>query len=110
MIVSSDGFLWHSFVSRKCRGGISFARLAGYLITVISCLCYVAAWEVIYIKFMPDFLDKYAAHMIEGEGCRRHCPGDSGEDGRDEEVQEVYNSSSTPYFFTEPFPVDSSSL
>ena len=34
------------------------------LITLISCVFYVASWEVIYFKFMPDFADKYAAHAI----------------------------------------------
>ncbi|HEX6575584.1 MAG TPA: DUF4199 domain-containing protein, partial [Gemmatimonadaceae bacterium] len=26
---------------------------------------YVATWEVVYYKYMPDFMDKYAAHKIE---------------------------------------------
>lgn len=37
----------------------------GILITLVSNFCYVAAWEVAYFKFMPDFADKYAAHMVE---------------------------------------------
>src|SRR5207245_822860 len=35
------------------------------LITLLSSIFYVATWEVVYFKFMPDFADKYAAHMIE---------------------------------------------
>ena len=31
----------------------------------ISNLFYVATWEVVYFMLMPDFADKYAAHMIE---------------------------------------------
>ncbi|HEX9254628.1 MAG TPA: DUF4199 domain-containing protein, partial [Candidatus Angelobacter sp.] len=27
--------------------------------------CYVATWEIVYYKMMPDFADKYAAHMVE---------------------------------------------
>ena len=32
---------------------------------MISSACYVATWEVVYFKFLPDFADKYAAHMVE---------------------------------------------
>jgi hypothetical protein len=48
-------------------GRLTFGRglAVGLLITLISSACYVATWEVIYYKFMPDFADKYAAHMVE---------------------------------------------
>src|SRR5437899_6816811 len=52
---------------RENAGGtITFGRAfsVGILITLISCVFYVASWEVIYFKFMPDFADKYAAHAI----------------------------------------------
>ena len=32
--------------------------------TVISCLCYVAAWQVIYYRLAPDFFDKYVAFSL----------------------------------------------
>src|SRR5262245_62199143 len=49
------------------KGQITFGRafLVGLGITVISCLFYVATWEVIYFKFMPDFMDKYGAHVLQ---------------------------------------------
>ena len=49
------------------NGRITFARglSVGLLITLISCVCYVLTWEVVYFKFMPDFGDKYAAYMIQ---------------------------------------------
>jgi len=43
--------------------GCGFA--VGILITLISSACYVATWELVYYKLMPDFADKYAAHMAE---------------------------------------------
>ncbi|MEA2238993.1 MAG: hypothetical protein QOC81_3717 [Thermoanaerobaculia bacterium] len=48
-------------------GAITFGRAfsVGILITLISCVFYVASWEIVYFKFMPDFGDKYAAHAIE---------------------------------------------
>lgn len=47
-------------------GNITFGRAfaIGILITVISCLCYVIAWEILYFKFMPDFAEKYTAYMV----------------------------------------------
>src|SRR5437016_6508458 len=48
-------------------GAITFGRAfsVGILITLISCMFYVASWEIIYFKFMPDFGEKYAARTIE---------------------------------------------
>jgi Protein of unknown function (DUF4199) len=48
-------------------GGLTFGRgfAVGILITLISSVCYVATWEVIYYKLMPGFSEKYAAHMVE---------------------------------------------
>lgn len=37
----------------------------GFLIMLIGVAGYVATWEVIYYKFVPDFGDKYAAHAVE---------------------------------------------
>jgi hypothetical protein len=46
---------------------LSFGRAftVGLLITVISCVFYVVAWEIIYFNFMPDFIDEYAAFSLD---------------------------------------------
>ncbi|MCU1268216.1 MAG: hypothetical protein JWM21_4534 [Acidobacteria bacterium] len=48
-------------------GQITFGRAfaVGILITLVSCVCYVVAWEIIYFKFMPDFAEKYAQHIVD---------------------------------------------
>ena len=48
-------------------GHITFGRAfaIGILITLISCICYVIAWEIIYFNFLPDFAEKYTAFMVE---------------------------------------------
>ena len=48
-------------------GTVRFGRAlaVGSLIGVIASVCYVASWEVMYFKFMPDFLTKYGAHELE---------------------------------------------
>src|SRR5207248_9530395 len=43
--------------------GRAFA--VGAFIALLSSVCYVAPWEVMYFKFMPDFLSKYQAHQLE---------------------------------------------
>jgi hypothetical protein len=49
------------------NGQISFARAlgVGLLIMTIASICYVLSWEIIYFKFLPDFVDKYAAQQVE---------------------------------------------
>lgn len=48
-------------------GQITFLKgfAVGICITVISCLCYVLTWEILYYKFLPGFWDKYGAHLAE---------------------------------------------
>jgi hypothetical protein len=48
-------------------GVVSFGRafVIGILITLISSICYVIAWQILYHTLLPDFFDKYAAHAIE---------------------------------------------
>ena len=48
-------------------GNITFGRAfaVGILITAISCICYVIAWEILYFKFLPDFCEKYSAYRVE---------------------------------------------
>lgn len=48
-------------------GKISFGKAfqVGILITLISCACYVIAWQIIYYKIAPDFVDKYGNYMVE---------------------------------------------
>lgn len=48
-------------------GEISFGKAVaiGLAITLISAVCYVLTWEVLYFKFMPDFMEKYSAYAIQ---------------------------------------------
>lgn len=55
-----------SYRDNQQAGKITFGRAfgVGFLITLISCIFYVAAWEVVSKNFMPDFADQYAARAI----------------------------------------------
>ena len=48
-------------------GRITFGRAfaVGICITLITCLFYVATWEVIFHFYMPDFMVKYSAAVIQ---------------------------------------------
>lgn len=66
------GFMLVFFGIRSYReniggGAITFGRafMVGILITLISSVCYVIAWQIFYHTFMPDFFEKYSAHVIE---------------------------------------------
>jgi hypothetical protein len=69
MVIS---FLFVFFGVRAYReqaagGTLTFGRAftVGLLITLISCVCYVVTWEIIYFKIWPGFFDKYSAYAIE---------------------------------------------
>ncbi|MFT3795487.1 DUF4199 domain-containing protein [Flavobacterium sp.] len=52
----------------KFNGGtVSFGKafMIGLWISLIASSFYVVTWLVIYYNFMPDFMDKYAAKVIE---------------------------------------------
>ena len=56
-----------SYRDNMGNGQITFLKAfaVGISITLISCACYVVTWEVIYYNFLPDFWDKYGAHLVE---------------------------------------------
>jgi MFS family permease len=91
-------------------GAISFRRAfaVGILITLISCICYVVAWEILYYNFMPDFADKYAAYMVE----KAKAAGASATaiQAKMDEVKNLKRILDNPFLnaavtFIEPFPV-----
>ena len=49
------------------EGQIAFAKAfgVGISITLISCMCYVITWEILYFNFLPGFMDKYGAYLVE---------------------------------------------
>jgi Protein of unknown function (DUF4199) len=99
-----------SYRENVAGGSITFGRAfaVGILITVISCVCYVVAWEIIYFKIMPDFADKYVSHVIE----KAKASGASPEaiQAQVQEMKKFKEMYDNPFFnaaitFTEPFPI-----
>jgi hypothetical protein len=99
-----------SYREQVAGGRLTFGRgfAVGILITLISNFCYVAAWEVVYFKFMPDFADKYAAHMVE----RAKASGESPEkiekaERQAQQFKEMYKNPAVnvAMTFAEVFPI-----
>jgi hypothetical protein len=92
------------------NGHISFGRafLVGLAITVISCVFYVITWQLIYYNFMPDFMDKYGAHVLQNMQSSGATAAAIHE--KSEELNKLKVMYKNPLFnaamtFIEPFPV-----
>jgi len=88
-------------------GQITFSKAfaVGISITVISCVCYVVTWEILYFNFLPDFMDKYGAHMIE----KANASGASAAavQAQVKKYKEMYDNPliNAAMTFIEPFPI-----
>ena len=67
-----------SYRDNVAGGSVSFGRAfgVGMLIVLISSLCYVATWEVIYFKFAPGFAAKLEAYNIEQARKKASSPAE----------------------------------
>ena len=99
-----------SYRDELSGGAITFGKAfaVGISITVISCLFYVATWEVLYFKFLPGFMDKYGAHIV--EKMRASGASDAAILAKTQEVKKYKEMYDNPLInaamtFIEPFPV-----
>jgi hypothetical protein len=109
------GFLLVYFGVRSYRdnvlgGTIGFGRAftVGLLIAAIGSLCYVATWEVLYYKFMPDFYSKYAQSAV--DQARKNGKSDAEIAKTRASMEAMAKSAENPLWvaattFAEPFPV-----
>ncbi|HET9003957.1 MAG TPA: DUF4199 domain-containing protein [Gemmatimonadaceae bacterium] len=109
------GFLLVYFGIRAYRdnvlgGTIGFGRAftVGILIATIASLCYVATWEVMYYKFMPDFYTKYGQSVV--EQARKGGDSEAEIAKMQAAMDAMAKSASNPAWvaattFVEPFPV-----
>jgi len=92
------------------NGYISFGRAlgVGFLIMLISCICYVASWEVVYHKVIPDFGEKYLAQSIERVRASGKSPQEiDNKIQRMRSMMQLYNSNilfNIAFTLLEPFP------
>jgi len=99
-----------SYRDNTLDGYISFGRAftCGILISFITCVCYVAMWEIIYFNFMPHFMDSYFAakiHHVQSSGLD---PATIAAQVADiQRSQQLYQNPlvNMAYTFIEPAPV-----
>ena len=91
-------------------GAISFGRAfaVGILITVTSSICYVIAWQILFHTLMPDFFEKYSAHIMEQARASGATP--QALQAQSQELEQQIRIYKQPLFnvlftFIEPFPV-----
>jgi len=99
-----------SYRDNVAGGSVSFGRafMVGAMITAIASCCYVATWQVVYYKFMPDFVDKYAAYSLDEAKKSGATDAQIAEKNKEmAEFKEMYKNPlvNIAYTFLEPLPV-----
>ena len=99
-----------SYRDNNLAGQISFGRAfaCGILIALITTVCYVATWEVIYFNFIPHFMDSYWAaqiHKIQSSGLDPATI--AAQVAAIQHSQQLYQNPfvNMAYTFIEPLPV-----
>src|SRR5271156_4030818 len=99
-----------SYRDNSLAGKISFGRAfaCGILIALITTVCYVAMWEVLYFNFMPHFMDSYFAaqiHRVQSSGLDPATT--AAQVAAIQRSQQLYQTPfvNMAYTFIEPFPV-----
>ncbi len=99
-----------SYRDNTLAGHISFGRAftCGILIALITCVCYVAMWEILYFNFMPHFMDSYWAaqiHKVQSSGLDPAAI--AAQVAAIQRSQQLYQNPfvNMAYTFMEPFPV-----
>jgi hypothetical protein len=99
-----------SYRDNTLGGQISFGRAfaCGLLITLITSVCYVAMWEILYFNFMPHFMDSYFAaqiHKVQASGLDQATI--AAKVAEIQHSQQLYQNPfvNMAYTFMEPLPV-----
>jgi hypothetical protein len=99
-----------SYRDNAGKGQITFVKgfTIGVSITLIMCVCYVVTWEIIYFKFMHDFMDKYSAYLM--EKARASGASAAALQAQVEQLRKYKQMYENPLYnaaitFIEPFPV-----
>ena len=99
-----------SYRDNVAGGSVTFGRAfgVGLLITIVASVCYVATWQFVYYRLVPDFGDKYAAYAV--EKAKKSGATDAQIAAKTKEMTELNQMLKKPLVnialtFIEPFPV-----
>jgi hypothetical protein len=99
-----------SYRDNLAGGTITFGRgfAIGICITLISCIFYVVAWEIVYFNFLHGFMDSYFANLIQKAKSSPGTPeAIQAKVAAIRHSQQLYENPfvNALYTFIEPFPV-----
>jgi uncharacterized protein YybS (DUF2232 family) len=99
-----------SYRDNASNGQITFSKAfaVGICITLISCICYVVTWQILYFNFLPDFMDKYGAHVIEkAKASGASAAAVQAQVEQMKKYKEMYDNPllNAALTFIEPFPI-----
>jgi hypothetical protein len=99
-----------SFRENAGTGRLTFGQgmAVGLLITLVSTACYVAAFHLVYFRFVPDFGERFAACMIERARAAGSAPHEIDEVAKQAEtVKRLYDHPATnaALTFAMSFPI-----
>jgi hypothetical protein len=99
-----------SYREQQAGGALTFGRgfSVGILIVLISCVFYVATWELIYFKLSPNFMADWTAHAVEQARASGESQAKINETVRQmAEFKRIYDNpaSNAAVTFLEPFPI-----
>ena len=99
-----------SYRDNTLNGQISFGRAfaCGILITLVTTVCYVVMWEILYFNFMPHFMDSYfAAQIQQVQAAGLDSATTAAQVAALRHSQAMYQNPivNMAYTFMEPFPV-----
>ena len=99
-----------SYRDNVAGGSVTFGRAfgVGLLITIVASVCYVATWQFVYYRLVPDFGDKYAAYAV--EKAKKSGATDAQVAAKTREMTELNQMLKKPLVnialtFLEPLPV-----
>jgi len=99
-----------SYRENDGAGRITFGRgfAVGLLITLISCVCSVVTFQIVYFKVTPEFGDRFAACMVErvrASGASQQKIDETAKQAQT--VKELYDNPVTnaALTFIQPFPI-----
>ena len=99
-----------SYRENAGAGRITFGRgfAVGLLITLISCLCSVVSFQIVYFKVTPEFGERFAACMVERARASGARPQKVEETAKQaERLKQLYDDPVTnaALTFVQPFPI-----
>ena len=83
-----------NYRNKELGGVISFGKAfkTGFLIALVASTVYVVVWLFYYYLFVPDFIDRYTAHVL------HQCTSEAEITAKTEEMENFSEMYESPFF------------